>query len=130
MMYLDVAFFGSNLFRTLCASWTCMCISFAKLKKFHDFFSNNFSISWSSSSSPSGIFMFLMLAHLEMSQFFLFSPCFFEFLFLHSGLVDYFFLIFPITDLNPGFLLFIIPFGFFFIALSVAFISSLIHFPY
>ena len=55
MVCLDVSLFGSNLFGTLCAYWTCMSISFAKLRKFSFIiFSNKFSISCSS-SSPSGI---------------------------------------------------------------------------
>ena len=34
MMCLSVVLFGSNLFGPLCASWTCMSISFVKLGKF------------------------------------------------------------------------------------------------
>ena len=68
MMCLVVVSFMSNLFGTLCASWTYMSISFSKLWKFSFItFSNKFSISCSS-SSPSGTPMLQMLVHLEMSQ--------------------------------------------------------------
>ena len=54
-MCLGVFLFEPNLFGTLCASWTCMSISFTKLGKFSFIiFSYKFSIS-SSSFSPSGI---------------------------------------------------------------------------
>ena len=58
MMCLGVFLFGSNLFQTLCASWTCMSISFTKLRNFSFIiFSNKFLISCSF-SSLSGILWF------------------------------------------------------------------------
>ena len=52
MMCLGVGLFASNLFETLCASWTCMYISFTKLGQFSFIiFSNMFPISCSLSSS-------------------------------------------------------------------------------
>ena len=104
-MCLGVVLFGSNLFGTLCASWTCMSISFAKLGKFSFIIlSNKFSVSCSSSSS--GITMIQKMACLEMSQslhilssFFL-NSCFFFLFWLNV----YFFLMFQIVALNLGFL--------------------------
>ena len=59
---------SSSLFETLCASWTCMSIFFAKLWKFfYVIFSSKFSISCSS-SSPAGTPMIQMLVHLQISQ--------------------------------------------------------------
>ena len=55
----------------LCASWTCMSISFTRLGKFSFIIcSNKFSISCSS-SSPSGTPMIQMLVHLKLSHRFL-----------------------------------------------------------
>ena len=46
MMYIGAGLFASFLFGTLCASWTCMSISFTKLGKFSFFsFSNRLPIS-------------------------------------------------------------------------------------
>ena len=52
MMCLGVVLFGSNLFGTLCASWTYVYF-LCQIREvfFHYFFSNKFLISWSSSSS-------------------------------------------------------------------------------
>ena len=93
---LQVTFYFSlaALFGILCASWTCMSMSFTKIGKFSSIiFSNKFSISHSS-SSPSGIPVIQMLALLEMSQNLLILSSFFKkiFLFLHSVLVDCLFL--------------------------------------
>ena len=126
MMCFDVLLFGSNLFGTLCASYTCMSISSAKLGKPFIIISNKFSISCSS-SSPSGTIMIWIFALLEMSQVFLSFSSFFKILVL-SGLVECLFL--PYVP-NPGFLPFsLVPCGFFFILLSVTFISSLMLLPY
>ena len=66
MICLGVFLFGPNLFGFFCSSWTSMSSSFTKLGNFSlIIFSNNFSISWSS-SSPSGLPMIWMLVHLEM----------------------------------------------------------------
>ena len=52
---------------------------------------------------------------LRCSRVFLFSPHFFEFFFLHSVLIDYFFLMFQTVDLNPSFFpSLLVPCGFFF----------------
>ena len=76
MMCLGVVLFGSNLFGTLCASWTCMSISFTKLGKFSFIiFSSKFSISCSSSSS--GTFMIKILVSWRCLRGFLFYPYFF-----------------------------------------------------
>ena len=90
-MCLGVVLFGSNLFETLCPSWTRMSISFTKLGKFSFIiFSNNFSIYCF--SSLLGTLMFQMLVHLKLSQRFLICPCFFEFFFLSTVLIECFFL--------------------------------------
>ena len=105
MMCFSVDFFGSNLFGTLYVSWTYISISFAKLGKFSFIiFSSKFSISCSSSSS--GIPMIWLLAHLEMSQRFLSLSLLFFLVLVSSfcsGLM-FFFLMFQIVNLNPGFL--------------------------
>ena len=68
MICLGMVLFGSNLFGTLCAFWTCMSISFAKLMKFSFIiFSNRLPISCFF-SSPSITPMMQMLEHLMMSQ--------------------------------------------------------------
>ena len=80
MMWHGVVFFVSILFGALCASWTCMSISFTKLRSFI-IFSNKFSISCYF-CSPSGIPMIQMLEHLNLSQRFLsLSSSFFKILF-------------------------------------------------
>ena len=79
MMCLGVVLFGSNLFGTVCTSWTYMSISLAKLGKFSlIIFSNNFSIFCSFSS---GTPMIWMLVHLEMFQRLLILFSFFKFFF-------------------------------------------------
>ena len=91
IMCLDVALNGSNLFRTLWASWTCMSISFVKWGKLSLFFQ----ISFQFLPLP-----FLLLASLwfgcwhfwRCPRVFLFSLRLFEFLFLHFVLVDCLFL--------------------------------------
>ena len=68
MICLGVGLFASILFGTLCASWTCMSISFTKLGKFtFIIFSNRFPISCSF-SSPSDTPMMQMLDLLKWSQ--------------------------------------------------------------
>ena len=92
IMCLGVVLFVSILFQTLCASWSCMSISFTKLGKesfLSLIFSNKFSISCSS-SFPSGNLMIQMLVHLEMSQKLL-SLSFFFFLIL-DVVIECFFL--------------------------------------
>ena len=70
-----MALFGSNLFRALWASWTCMSISFTKLGNFSFIiFSNKFSVFWSSSSGTPTI---QMLKYLKLSQSFLSLSSFF-----------------------------------------------------
>ena len=67
MICLGVVLFGSNSTGTLCASWTCMSISFAKLGNFSFIsFSNRFLIS-SSFFSPSGTHMMWRLNLLKLS---------------------------------------------------------------
>ena len=74
---IGVVLFGSILFGTLCASWTCMPISSTKLKRFPFItFSNKFSISCSS-FSPFTTPMIWMLEHLKLSQRFLSLSSFF-----------------------------------------------------
>ena len=74
--------------------------------------------------------MIQMLTLLEMFQSLLFSPCFFKIFFLNFVLVVYFYFMFQIIDLNPSFPSLLVPCGFFFISLSVAFISSFMLLPY
>ena len=77
---------------------------FVRLGKFSFImFSNKFSISFSS-SSPSSTPVVQMLERLKMSWRFLSqaSPHFFEFLFLHSVLVVYLFLLVQTVDLSPS----------------------------
>ena len=94
MMCLGLFLLGSNLFGTLWASWTSWkSISFARLGKFSFIICwNKFSIFWSS-SSLSGTAMIRMLERLKLSLRFLnLSSNVFEFFFLHSVLVECFFL--------------------------------------
>ena len=88
MVCLGVVLFGSNFFGTLWASWTSWkSISFARFGKFSIIFSNEFSMSCSS-SSPSGTPMIWMLECLKLSRRFLNLSSFFWTLFLHSVLVE------------------------------------------
>ena len=127
MMCLGVDLFGSNLFRTLCASWTYMAIFFAKYGKFSFInFSNKFSISCSS-SSPSGIPMVQILVWVEMSQRHLILSSFFLILF-YSCCSSWMLISFLcsksliwILALSPPLL---VPYIFFPILISVNFISS------
>ena len=84
MMCLCVVLFESNLFENLCASWTCMSISFIKLGKFSFIM---FSISCTS-SSPSSTPMILMLACLKLSQKLLAYAHFLKFFFLLAVLIE------------------------------------------
>ena len=105
IMCLGVVLFGSNLFGTLWASWISMPISFTRLGKFYFIiFSNKFLISCSSSSAGTPVIQ--MLVHWEMSQRPLILSLFFLilFFFLPFWLNAYFFLMFQIVDLNPGFM--------------------------
>ena len=131
MVCLGVVLFASILFGTLCASWSCMSISFTKLGMFSFIiFSNKFSISCCS-SSPSGIPISWMLAHLEMSQSLLIlTSFFFAFFFLHSVLVDCLFLPYVPNCWFEPWLHSLHCFLLIFTSLSVAFISSLMILPY
>ena len=94
MMFLGVCFLEFSCFGTFWASWTSWkSISFARLRKFSSIiFSKKFSISCFS-SSPSGTPMIRMLERLKLSWRFLsLFSFYFEFLFLHTVLVEYFFL--------------------------------------
>ena len=132
-MCLGVVLFGSNLFEILCASWTCMSISFTQLVKFSlILFSNKFSISCSC-SSPSGTPMIQVLVCLRDIPEAPYTILIFlnSFFFLLLWLNAYFFLMFQIIDLNPSsFPSLLVPCGFFFISLSRACISSLMLSPY
>ena len=132
-MCLGVVFFGSNLFGTVCVSWTYMSISFSILGKFSFIiFSNKFSISCPS-SFPSAIHMIWMLGCLKMSQRLLILFFFFFKLFLHAVLIEC--LVLPyiqnhficILASSPSLL---VPCRFFFMSLSVNFTSSFILLPY
>ena len=68
MMCLGVGVFASILFGTLCASWTCMSISYTKLGRFSFIiFSNGFPISCSF-SSLSGTAVIWILESLKLSH--------------------------------------------------------------
>ena len=103
MMCLGVCFFGSNFFGTLWASWKS--ISFSRLGKFSFIIcSNKFSIC-SFCSSPSGTPLIWILERFKLSQRFVrlftfLNSCFFV-LFRFDV---YFFLLFQIIALSPGFL--------------------------
>ena len=82
MMCLEVGLFASMLFGTLCASWTCMSISFIKLGKISFIiFSSRFPISCSFCCS-SGTPMMQMLDLLKLSQGLLILSSYFGFFFL------------------------------------------------
>ena len=107
MMCLGVCFLGSNFFGTLWTSWTSWkSISFNRLGEFSFIIcSNKFSISWSYSSS-SGTPIIWIVECFRLSQrfprpssFFL-NSCFF----IRFWLDVYFFLLFQIIALSPGFL--------------------------
>ena len=130
----------------LCASWTCKSISFIILGKFFFIiFSNKFSISYSF-SSPSSSPMIWMLAHLKLSQRLLILSSFWgDSFFLLAILIEYFFLPyvpnhsfdsqlhplnckkkkhwFPVISVYREML---VPCKFFFISLSIIFISACI----
>ena len=102
MLCHGVGLFTSILFGTLCASWSCMTISFTKLGKFSFIsFSNRFPLSYSF-SSPSVTPMMQMLEHLKLFQRLLTLASFFWilFFFLLFSLVVFCFLIFQIIDLT------------------------------
>ena len=94
MLCLGVCFLGSKFFGTLWASWTSQkSISFGRFGKLSFIiFSHKFSISCSS-SFPSGTPMIWMLECLKFSRMFLNLSSFFDFLFLHSVLVECLFLL-------------------------------------
>ena len=97
--------FGSNFFGTLWASWTSWkSISFARLGKFSFIIcSNKFSISCC--SSPSGTPIIQILEHFRLSQRILSLFSFLGFfVFVVIPLDVYFFLLFQIIDMSPGFL--------------------------
>ena len=92
MMCLGVGLFGFILVGILCASWTCVSISFTKLGKFSVIiFSNRFPISCSF-SYPSGSPMMQMLVYLRLSQRLLTSHFFFYSFFLLTVLIGWFLL--------------------------------------
>ena len=108
-----------------------MSISFTKLGKISFIiFSNKFSISCSS-SSPSGNPMIQMLIHLKLSQRFLTLPLIFGFFFLLAVQIECLFLPYVPKSLisflasSPPLL---VPCNFFFISLSVTFISAWVFF--
>ena len=130
-MCLGVVLFGSLLFGTLCASWTCMSTAINKLGNFSFIiFSNRFPI-LCSSSSPSGTLMIHILIRLKISQrspslssFFkiLFPCCCFDWILFHSL---YSKSLIWLLALPPPLL---VPYRFFFISLNVTFISAWVFF--
>ena len=125
MMCIEVGLFGSILFGTLCASWTCMSISFTKLGKFSFLtFSNRFPVSCPF-FSPSGTLIMHILEYLKLSQRLLILSSYFGFFFPFVVLIGCFcFLVFQIIYLIIGF----IHCKLFFISISVSFISDWIFF--
>ena len=129
-MHFDVVLFESKLFGILCASWICMSISSSKLGKLSFIiFSSKFSISCS--YSHSGIPMIQMLTRLEMHHSLLIQSSFFWIL-VSSFYSGWMFLsslcskllVFTLASL-PSWL---VPCEFFFIPLSITFISSFMLF--
>ena len=100
MMCFGLGLFASILFGILCASWTCMSISFTRLRKFaFSLFSHRFPISCSF-SSPSGTPMMQTLGLLKLSQrLFILSSLFW--ILFHSCCSDWLFFasLFQIIDL-------------------------------
>ena len=91
-MYLDVGHLASILFGTLCASWTCMSVSFTKLGEFtFIIFSNRFPISCSFSSSSGTPWCECWNAW-SCPRGCLHYSCFFGFFFLCIVLIDCFLL--------------------------------------
>ena len=92
MMYLSGGLFGTQLFGTLWASWTCVSLPFTSLWKFLAIISSNrFSISCSL-STPSGFPMMWMLLCFVLSQRFLKLSSFKKIFFLFAALPGCFFL--------------------------------------
>ena len=90
-MCLGVGLFASNLFRTLCASWTCTSISFAKLGKVSFLIFSNRFLFFCPFSSPSDSPMMWMLYLLKLSQRLLTLLSFFWILFSCCSVCLFFF---------------------------------------
>ena len=127
-MCLGVFYFGSNFFGTLWDSWTSWkSISFARLGKFSlIIFSNKFSISCTC-SSPSGTPMIQMLECLKLFWRFLSLSSFFWILissFYSGWMFISSFCSKSLIWVPVSFPSQLVPCIFFFISLSIAFISS------
>ena len=131
MMCLGVGLFAFISFRTLSSSWTCMSISFTKLGKFLSVYLQIEFQFLALFSSPSGTPMMQMLESLKLSQrlimlssvfWILFSFCYMDWLFFASLCSK------SLISFSALFILLLFPYKFFFISISVSFISHWISY--